>query len=269
MFLSTEVKIARTHIHLRSLALLEQSEVSALCSTHLLPVQERNAGFSVPVSEHTRPNIQCHLRAAFCYPSRLQSSAGMFVPKPSLNLEGHATVVQLRKGMPYGNLTLGCFCFLGLLFASRHPLLPRHHLFRWNPFPLLMKQPWPKLSRAPAVTTEAVELAYSAGDKGETDCRISTAQEVFISRHAVRQVIKAFFAWVVVHPHCSTAFPDYNKIMIDSPSVYMIMLRVSTSYTCPALRWQINEYERTEGLMVMLLYCCESQAASMDCELGT
>lgn len=52
---------------------------------------------------------------------------------------------------------------------------------------------------------------------------------------------------------------------MDNPSVYMIVLRVSTSYTCPALRWQINENERIEGLMVMLLCCCESQA----CELST
>lgn len=86
----------------------------------------------------------------------------------------------------------------------------------------------------------------------------------------MRQVFKAvfcFFDWMIIHLHFSTCIPDYNQIMIDSPSAYMILLYVSTSDTCQGVRWQINENERIEQLMVMLLYCCGSRVASMACDL--
>lgn len=44
-----------------------------------------------------RPSSQCHLRTAFYYVARRQTSVGMFVAKPPLNLEGHATAIQLWK----------------------------------------------------------------------------------------------------------------------------------------------------------------------------
>lgn len=42
-----------------------------------------------------RPSTQCHLRTVSYYVARRQTSVGMFVAKPSLNLEGHATTIQL------------------------------------------------------------------------------------------------------------------------------------------------------------------------------
>ena len=42
-----------------------------------------------------RPSSQCHLRTASYYAARRQTSVGMFVAKPPLNLEGHATTIQL------------------------------------------------------------------------------------------------------------------------------------------------------------------------------
>lgn len=55
--------------------------------------------------------------------------------KASFEPKGSCRCHSAVKGLPCGNLTLGCFCSLCLLFA---PLLypPRHHLFRLNPFPL-------------------------------------------------------------------------------------------------------------------------------------
>ncbi len=146
VFLSTEVKNSRNSIRLKPLALLEQTEVSVLKLNTRYPhntsvtsyVKKRKQNSLWPINPIQSPLVSVTLE---------QLSIMQLVEKPLLECLLQS-LLWTWKVIP---LPFSCerpslwkpdtwLLLLPVRPFCTPPSSPRHHLFRSNPFPLLMKQ---------------------------------------------------------------------------------------------------------------------------------